>query len=344
MKKLLSLVLMGACLMGTASSAQSAEDQKKVVIGMAAIDLTNPWFVRMREAGDRAAEDYNATVVWQSAEANIEKEISVVESFINQGVDAILIDPLDKNALLPVIAKAKQANIPVITGGNHVLGDGNHSTLYPDDVDLRVVARALGLALDGKGQVAFLVGTRGNYVSDTREKAFTETLAKEFPDIELVGIQPTDWNTTKAADAAQTWLTTYPDLRAIACVSDSMCLAANSVAEALGRDILFAGDNGDEEMMPLVESGKMIITVLTSPQYVGYWNIAAAARLARGEKLPEVLYMKTHYIMSDETAAALKAKGLDVPYITPAQAIVEANNVSSLGPDMPSSAMTAAAQ
>jgi ribose transport system substrate-binding protein len=342
MRKIFILAAMGAFLAGSAAIAETPDRGKQVVIGMAAIDLQNPWFVRMREAGDKAAKDYNAKVVWQSAEANLEKEISIVESFINQGVDAILIDPLDKNALLPVIAKAKKANIPVITGGNHVLGDGNHSTLYPDDRDLRVVARALGLALDGKGQVAFLVGTRGNYVSDTREKAFTETLAKEFPGIQLVGIQPTDWNTTKAADAAQTWLTTYPNLRAIACVSDSMCLAANSVSEALGRHILFAGDNGDAEMMPLVESGKMIITVLTSPQYVGYWNIASATRLARGEKLPNVLYMKTNYIMSDKTATDLKAKGLDIPYITPAKALVEADNVSTLTPEQPSSAMTAA--
>lgn len=208
MIKLLGLVLLGASIVGAAPIAQAANEPKKVVVGMAAIDLTNPWFVRMREAGDKAAKDYDGTVVWQSAEANIEKEISVVEGFINQGVDAILIDPLDKNALLPVIAKSRKANIPVITAGNHVLGEGNHSTLYPDDVDLRVVARALALAMDGKGQVAFLVGTRGNYVSDTREKAFTETLAKDFPGIQLVGIQPTDWNTTKAADAAQTWLTT----------------------------------------------------------------------------------------------------------------------------------------
>jgi ribose transport system substrate-binding protein len=340
MKRFLILAMVGACWAGIAAAAETTSRDTPVVIGMAAIDLQNPWFVRMKEAGDKAAKDYNATVVWQSAEANLEKEISIVESFINQGVDSILIDPLDKNALLPVIAKAQQADIPVITGGNHVLGDGNHSTLYPDDRDLRVVARALGLAMDGKGQVAFLVGTRGNYVSDTREKAFTETLATEFPEIELVGIQPTDWNTTKAADAAQTWLTTYPNLRAIACVSDSMCLAANSVAEALGRDIIFAGDNGDEEMMPLVESGKMIITVLTSPQYVGYWNIALAARLARGETFPDALYMKTHYIMSDKTAAALRAKGLDVPYITPEQALIEANNVSTLTPDQPASVMT----
>jgi ribose transport system substrate-binding protein len=52
--------------------------------------------------------------------------------------------------------------------------------------------------------------------------------------------------------------------------------------------------------------------------------------------------MKTHYIMSDETAAALKAKGLDVPYITPEEALLEAANVRGpLGPSQPSTAMTA---
>jgi ribose transport system substrate-binding protein len=341
MKIFLGLIL--AATLSTSAAAQTVTRPDNVVIGVAAIDLQNPWFVRMRAAGEVAAQDYKVTTVWQSAEANLEKEISIIESFINQRVSAILIDPLDKNALLPAITKAKAANIPVVTIGNHVRGDGNHSTLYPDDTDMRVVARALGLSMEGKGQVAFLVGTRGNFVSDTREKAFTETLAKEFPGIKLVGIQPTDWNTTKAADAAQTWFSTYPDLRAVACVSDSMCLAANAVAEALGKDILLAGDNGDEEMMPLVESGKMVITVLTSPQYVGYWNVALGARLARGETFPDALFMRTHYVMSDKTAAALKAKGLDIPYITPAAALIEANNVREpLGPDQPSSAMSAA--
>ncbi len=332
--------LVGLAISASLLTAVPAFAQEKV-IGVAAIDLQNPWFVRMKESADVAAGDYGVTTTWQSAEANLEKQISIVESFINQKVDAILIDPLDKNALLPVITKAKDAGIPVVTMGNHVKGDWNHSTLYPDDADLRVVAKALGKSLDGKGQVALLVGTRGNFVSDTREKAFKETLAEEFPDIELVGVQPTDWNTTKAATAAETWLSTYPDLKAIACISDSMCLAANTVAEALGRDIVFAGDNGDAEMMPLVESGKMIITVLTSPQYVGYWNMSVGARLANGAEFPEALYMKTYYIMSDETAAMLKEKGLEIDYITPDEALVEADNVKEpLGPKQPDSAMT----
>ena len=45
---------------------------------------------------------------------------------------------------------------------------------------------------------------------------------------------PTGWDAAKATNAAQTWLTTYPDLKAIGCISDSLCLAADSVASSMG--------------------------------------------------------------------------------------------------------------
>ncbi|RUX57189.1 LacI family transcriptional regulator, partial [Mesorhizobium sp. M7A.F.Ca.US.014.04.1.1] len=73
------------------------------VLGLAAIDLQNSFFVRMKEAGDVAAADYGVKSTWQSAEGSLEKQVSIIENFINQGVSAILIDPIDKNAVIPVI-------------------------------------------------------------------------------------------------------------------------------------------------------------------------------------------------------------------------------------------------
>src|SRR5690606_3994395 len=139
------------------------------VIGVSAIDLTSPFFVGMRNAGEEAAADYGVTTVWQSAEGSVERQISTIQNFVNQRVDAILIDPLDKNALPPVIARATRAGIPVVTMGNKIEAEGNHSTLYRDAENMAMVARAAGAYLGGSGKVALLVGARGNYVSDTRE-------------------------------------------------------------------------------------------------------------------------------------------------------------------------------
>ncbi|RVA19106.1 LacI family transcriptional regulator, partial [Mesorhizobium sp. M7A.F.Ca.CA.002.05.1.1] len=296
------------------------------VLGLAAIDLQNSFFVRMKEAGDVAAADYGVKSTWQSAEGSLEKQVSIIENFINQGVSAILIDPIDKNAVIPVIQKATAAGIPVITMGNKVEAGSNYSTLYPDYDNMSMVARALGKSLGGKGEVALLVGSRGNFVSDTREKGFVETLKKEFPDIKVVGIEPTGWDAAKATNAAQTWLTTYPDLKAIGCISDSLCLAADSVASSMGTQLLYGGYDGDAEMKPLIDDGKMVMDVLTGAYRVGYWNIAVAARLANGEKLPQDLYMPTYFVTSDATAAKLKADGLTFEYINTDKEAVEAKN------------------
>lgn len=105
---------------------------KDKVLGLAAIDLQNSFFVRMKEAGDVATSDYGVKATWQSAEGSLEKQVSIIENFVNQGVSAILIDPIDKNAVIPAIQKATAAGIPVITMGNKVEAGDNYSTLYPD--------------------------------------------------------------------------------------------------------------------------------------------------------------------------------------------------------------------
>jgi ribose transport system substrate-binding protein len=311
------------------------------VLGVAAIDLQNSFYVRMKEAGDVAAKDYGVKSTWQSAEGSLEKQVGIIENFVNQHVSAILIDPIDKNAVIPAIKKAEAAGIPVITMGNKVEAGENYSTLYPDYDNMAMVARAIGKSLDGKGEIGLLVGSRGNFVSDTREKGFVETMKKEFPDIKIVGVEPTGWDAAKATNAAQTWLTTYPDLKGIACISDSLCLAADSVASSMGSNLIYGGYDGDAEMKDLIDSGKMVIDVLTGAYRVGYWNVAVAARLANGDKLPKDLYMPTFFVSSDATAVKLKAAGLDFQHINTEKEAVEAKNYTEqLGPKVPASQMT----
>lgn len=337
MNALIKGMLAGSAVLMALSTAARAEEP---VLGLAAIDLQNSFFVRMKEAGDVAAKDYQVKTVWQSAEGSLEKQVAIIENFINQKVSAILVDPLDKAALVPVIKKAEAAGIPVVTMGNKVEA-GQYSTLYPDYVNMSTVARALGYKLGGKGQVGLLIGSRGNYVSDTRERAFSDVMKKEFPEIQVIGIEPTNWDAGKATNAAQTWLTTYPDLKGIACISDSLCLAADAVASGMGHDLVYGGYDGDAEMVPLLDSGKQVMDVLTGPYRVGYWNIAVAARLAKGDKLPKDLYMPTYFITSAATAKFLADKGMKIDTITPEKGQVEAKNYQQqLGPSLPDSAMT----
>jgi ribose transport system substrate-binding protein len=319
--------------------ASSAAAQEKI-IGIVAIDLQSSFFVRMKEAGDAAAKDYGVTTSWQSAEGSLEKQVSLIENLISQKASAILVDPLDKNALIPVLKKAVAAGINVITMGNKVEADGNYSTLYPDGPDAVETARALAHSIGGKGEIGVLIGARGNYVSDSREKGFVDTITKEFPDVKIVGIQPAGWDPTKGANVAQTWVSTYPDLKGIWSMSDTQLLGAYSVAQGAGKTLKYAGFDGDAEMLPLFEDGSMVIDVLTGAYRVGYWNIAVAARLAKGETLPKDLYMPTYFVMSKATSGEVSKAGLKIETVTPEKAQELATDYSNeFGPSKPASAI-----
>ena len=322
--------------------SQGAVGQGNKTLGFAMINLTLPFFVRMQDAGGEAANDYGVKTVWQSADGNIENELAIAERYVQQNQDVILIDPLDAKAVEPAVKKGEQAKIPVVTMGNKVEAGWNYNTLYPDYENMATVARALGVALGEKGQVALLVGARGNYVSDTREAGFKETIQKDFPNIELVSVEPTDFDTAQAQSATETWLTTYPDLAGIASISDPLVLAAMNAAENAGRDdILYAGHDGDPEMHPMLKDGSMIIDVLTGAERVGYWNVAVGARLAKGEKFDKELFMPTYFVMTDDTASNLAKKGFEVDYVTPEEATQKAKAYrEEFGPSKPASAMS----
>jgi ribose transport system substrate-binding protein len=306
----------------------------KNTIGVVAIDLQNPFFVRMKKAGDKAAADYGIRATWQSAQGSVEKQVSIVENMVRQKVGAILIDPLDKNAIKPAIAKAADAGIPVVTMGNKVEGDGNYNTLYPDAENMAAGARALAAAIGEQGEVGLLVGSRGNFVSDTRESAFVDTLKRDYPNVKVVSVQPTDFDPAKATDVATTWATSHPDLAGFACISDSLCLAAQSALQAAGMDPKFVGVDGDEEMHPFIEGRQMVLDVLTGAERVGYWNIAVGARLVKGAKFPTDLFLPTFFVSGSELPAGIEA-------ISPDEATKEAQSYQEqFGPSKPASAMT----
>ncbi len=306
-------------------------------VGVAEINLTLPFFVEMKDASDAVGKAYDVGITWQSADGSLEKQISTIENYISQKKDVIMIDPINADALTPVINKADDAGIKVITMGNKVAGRANVSTLYPDHDNWVKSAQILGEAVGGKGTVLFLIGSVGNYVSDTRQQAFEDTMAKEFPGVEVI-TQPTNFDSSTAAKVTQTVLTDHPDLAGVASISDGLSLPALKVLEAEDKlGIPFVTNDGDPKVYPYIENGDVLSDVLTGSYRVGAWNTAVAARLAKGADLDREVFMPTYFVMGERSAAA--NAGLDP--ITPAEAEqVSEDYMTEFGPEKPDTAMT----
>jgi len=298
-------------------AAEPAED--KIVIGVAMIDLVNPFYVNMVEAGNDAAEDYGVEVIWKSADGSLENEIALIENFVEQGVDCILIDPIDKVAVAPAIEKAGEAGIPVVTMGNFVDTPYNVNTLYNDYNDTKRIAEILAKHIGEEGDVALIFGSDGNFASDERKRGFIDGMA-QFPGINVIA-QPSNWDAATGLAAAQDILANNPDLKGLHCVSDGVSL---SVMQALkGTDVVMTSYDGNVEGSEQVETGAFVLDLLTGSKRVGYWNVKVGVQLAKGEKLDQKQYLSSYFIMTDETKAKVEGWGLadGIKIVDPANGI-----------------------
>src|SRR3712207_4441453 len=100
---------------GTNAASSNDEPGDTVRIGFSAPAADHGWMAGITEAARAAAEDYDDIELTVAEGTNdVGTQISQVETFINDGVDAIVLLPFDGAALTPVALQAMEAGIPVI--------------------------------------------------------------------------------------------------------------------------------------------------------------------------------------------------------------------------------------
>ena len=285
-------------------NASASSDDGEYTIGVVCIDLNLPFYVEMMEAGTVAAEDYNVTTIWKSADGNIDTEISLVDSFIEQGVDCILVDPIDIIALEAPFQRAKDAGIQTVSMGNIVAVDGNVSTIYHDHDNMYDITRLCALMLGEEGNVCVMVGSPGNYVSDQRQSGMEDALS-EYPNITYTTVA-CNYDSATALTKAEEVVAANPDLDALICVTDDCTISA---AQALPENTLIFSHDGSVDAINLVsESGSnWMCTNLTGSYRVGYWNVAVGAALCQGQDVPENVFLPTYMVLSDEAMEVVEA-------------------------------------
>ncbi|MDD4877246.1 MAG: sugar ABC transporter substrate-binding protein, partial [Dehalococcoidales bacterium] len=258
----------------------------KKVLGVVMYDLVNQFFVDMVEGGNEAAEDFGVEVIWKSSDGNLDKQIALIENFTEQGVDCILVDPIDNVGITPAIEKAAAAGIPTITMAGDVDLPTNYNTRYGDYEVTKNIARILAHSIGEEGKVALLYGNKGNVVSDQRQLGFNDGMA-EFPGIEVIE-QPSNWDPANGLKVMQDIIAANPDLKAYHSVCGAVTVAAYQAVKTAEKtdSITVTSFDGNLEEIEAVTNGEFLLTVLVGAKRVGYWNIKIAALLTRGE-LPE---------------------------------------------------------
>lgn len=117
---LLAMMVLAACSMeapGSDSEETTGGEEASgdYTIGFSISTLNNPFFVTLSEGAEAKASELGATLSVVDAQDDASKQASDVEDLIQQGVDMILINPVDSEAVASAVASANNADIPVIT-------------------------------------------------------------------------------------------------------------------------------------------------------------------------------------------------------------------------------------
>ncbi len=149
-------------------------------------------------------------------------------------MDAIIVNPVDTNAVKPIMDQATKAGIPLVFVNRRPQAELTDKMAYVGSDSIlagRLQMEALAKAMNGKGNVAILLGDLANESTRDRTKGVEEVVAK-YPNIKIVQKQTAKFTRNDAVDVVSNWMTSGEDIQAIASNNDEMAIGA---LQALGK-------------------------------------------------------------------------------------------------------------
>lgn len=283
MKKVL-MVLLAITVMGLPAFAGGAQDDGEVKVGVVISTLNNPFFVTLKEGAEAKAAEMGYKLVVLDSQNDPTKELANMEDLITQGVDAILINPTDSDAVGNAIKMVNRENIPVITLDRGATSGEVVTHIASDNVAGGKMAGEYILELlSNSGKVVELEGIPGTSAARDRGKGFNAAL--EGTGVSVVARQAADFDRTKGLNVMENILQAQPEIDAVFAHNDEMALGALKAIEGSGRDILVVGFDATDDAVKSVKDGKMTATVAQQPAMIGSMGVEAVAKVLAGETL-----------------------------------------------------------
>ena len=249
----------------TTQQASSNNDEvgETVTIGFSAPAADHGWMAAITTAAQREAEKYEDIDLRIAEGTNdVNLQISQVETFINEGVDAIVILPFDGAALTGVALEAMQAGIPVVNVDRE-FSDPNAArvTILGDNYGMGVSAgQYICERLGGQSDavIAEIAGIDNLPLTQDRSQGFADALSE--CGLEVSNRVAADFTVQGGESATANLLQAAPQIDAIWNHDDDQGVGVMQAIENAGRDEFFVvGGAGSANMMREIQSGDSLV-------------------------------------------------------------------------------------
>ena len=267
-------------------------------IGVSISTTNNPYFVSMNNAIKSMAKEKNTKLTVSDAQNDSATQLNNVQNFISQNVDAILINPVDSDAIVPAIKAANNAHIPVIAMDRGSNGGTVLTTFASDNVAAGKMAAQAVEKLVGKNvKVLELSGTPGASATIDRGKGFNSE-AKTLG-LNILSSQSANFDRTTGLNTTQNMLQSHKDVQAIFAQNDEMALGAAKAVQATGQKIAIFGIDGESETHDAIKAGTMTATIAQQPAKIGEMALQATYDYYQGKKIAHMINSPIYLVDKD---------------------------------------------
>src|ERR1700726_1054702 len=292
--KLAKLFLPVIVVMAMALGSIPAQSAQKIRIGVAMALFDDVWLTYVRDAITKWAKshpDVELTIV--DAANDTAKQVGQVENFLAQGMNAVVILPVDTAATGPMTKAVVKAGKPLVYV-NRKPSNLPKEVVYcgSNSIEAGIMnMEELGKAMGGKGNVAILMGELSNEAAIGRTDGIKKVVKEKFPDIKIVREQSGNWKREQGKTIMENWLASGQEINGVASNNDEMALGALQAIKAAGKlgKIPVGGTDASHDALESMDKGELNNTVFQDPVGQGDEAINAAYLLVKKQPNPKVV-------------------------------------------------------
>lgn len=214
------VVLVAAlAIMGLGVLTAVAQDEQTFTIGISNSFVGSEWRTQMiqnfEETAAELSEDPELGVeielVIESIDTDAAGQEQQIQNLVNRGVDAIIVNPGDAEALRLPLEDAAAAGIVVVSIDQEIDGEGIVNVVIDQTEWARISIRWLAEQLGGEGDIVLIEGFVGHPANTARMNGVEEVLA-EYPDINVVGRETGSWDQATGQQVMSDFLASLPNI------------------------------------------------------------------------------------------------------------------------------------
>jgi ribose transport system substrate-binding protein len=239
------------------------------------------------------AQGTKVKIIWKGPlrEDDRDQQIQVVENFMARQVSAIVLAPLDSQALVRPVHNATRAKVPVVIIDSDLKSDEYVSFVATDNYKGgQLAGEQMGKLLNGSGNVILLRYAVGSASTEARENGFLDVLKTKYPGIKLISSDQHAGATRETAyQVSQNLLNRFGrEANGIFCPCEpptiAMTKALRDLGLAGGKVKMVGFDAGSQSVLDM-KNGDVQGLVVQNPLLMGYLGVVTAVKHLKGEKI-----------------------------------------------------------